>query len=138
MEKTEQERLLDVIGESLMEDSEYPSEPTLLYAQLDHGMIGQSIYKDLGNQILFRCPIKDRLCEALLELWESQEGHERWSELEYVLRDGRFDVAYFYPDEIDPDEDVLERRSSTHPCSRTTNFRIMACRLHPVRRLARD
>lgn len=110
MEKTEQERLLDVIGESLMEDSEYPSEPTLLYAQLDHGMIGQSIYKDLGNQILFRCPIKDRLCEALLELWESQEGHERWSELEYVLRDGRFDVAYFYPDEIDPDEDLLERR----------------------------
>jgi hypothetical protein len=27
-----------------------------------------------------------------------------------VLRDGRFEVAYIYPDEIDPEEDILERR----------------------------
>lgn len=108
--ETESEQLLNEIGRLLMEDGEYSSEPTLLYAQLDHNMIGQSIFKELGNQLLFRWPINQRLPYALLELWEAQDGQDRWSELEYVLRDGNFDVAYFYPDEIDPQEDVTERR----------------------------
>lgn len=110
MAETESERLLNEIGGLLMEDGEYPSKPTLLYAQLDHNMIGESIFKELGNQFLYRRPLNERLPYALLELWEAQEEHDRWSELEYVLRDGKFEVAYFYPDEIDPEEDVVERR----------------------------
>ncbi|MFS0771573.1 hypothetical protein [Sphingomonas sp. 1P08PE] len=27
-----------------------------------------------------------------------------------MLRDGKFEVGYFYPDDIDPEEDVIERR----------------------------
>jgi hypothetical protein len=104
------EHLLNEIGQLLMADSEYPLEPTLLYAQLDHNMIGESIFKELGNQFLYRWPVNERLPYALLELWEAQEGNGRWAEMEYVLRDGRFEVAYIYPDEIDPEEDVLERR----------------------------
>lgn len=110
MAETESEKLLAEIGGLLMEDDEYPSEPTLLYAQLDHNMTGQSIFKELGNQLLFRWPVNERLTYALLELWEAQDGQGRWSELEYVLRDGNFEVAYFYPDEINFQEDVIERR----------------------------
>ncbi|WP_294046154.1 hypothetical protein [Sphingomonas sp.] len=107
--ETESERLLKEIGGLLMEDSEYPLEPTLLYAQLDRNMVAESIFKELGNQFLFRWPMNERLSYALLELWEAQDGQDRWSEMEYVLRDGQFDVAYFHPDEIDPQEDVIER-----------------------------
>lgn len=110
MAETESERLLAEIGGLLMADDDYPSEPTLLYVQLDHNMIGESIFKELGNQFVYRDPVNGRLPYALLELWEAQEGHDRWSELEYALRDGKFEVAYFYPDEIDPEEDVIERR----------------------------
>jgi hypothetical protein len=110
--ETESERLLSEIGRLLMDDREYPSEPTLLYAQLDHNVVGESIFKELGNQILFRWPMNQRLLYALLELWEAQDGKEWWTELEYVLRAGTFEVAYFYPDEIDPNEDVVERREA--------------------------
>ncbi|WP_294292502.1 hypothetical protein [uncultured Sphingomonas sp.] len=110
MAETESQRLLGEIGRLLMEDGGYPSEPTLLYAQLNYNMIGESIFKELGNQLLFRWPVNERLAYALLELWEAQDGQDRWSELEYVLRDGQFEVAYFYPDEIDPQENVIERR----------------------------
>lgn len=110
MAETESERLLNEIGRLLMEDGDYPSEPTLLYAQLDHNMIGESIFKELGNQLLYRWPINERLPYALLEFWEAQDGCDRWSELEYVLRENMFEVAYFYPDEIDLQEDVIERR----------------------------
>jgi hypothetical protein len=105
------EQLLQEIGQLLTLDREYPFEPTLLYAQLDHNMIGESIFKDVGAHALYRRPINRRLPYALLELWEAQTGPDRWSEMEYVLRDGKFEVAYFYPEEIGPEEDVVLRRA---------------------------
>lgn len=103
--------LLNEIGQLLTADRDYPLEPTLLYAQLDDNMVGESIFKELGNQILYRWAINRRLPFALLELWEAQDGGERWTELEYLCRDGRFEVVYIYREEIDPDEDVVERRA---------------------------
>ena len=89
--------LLNEIGQLLTADRDYPLEPTLLYAQLDDNMVGESIFKELGNQILYRWAINRRLPFALLELWEAQDGGERWTELEYLCRDGRFEVVYIYP-----------------------------------------
>ena len=58
--------LLDEIGQLLAADRASPLEPTLLYAQLDDNMIGESIFKEMGNQILYRRPINRRLPFALL------------------------------------------------------------------------
>lgn len=67
-----------------MPDSEYPLEPKLLNAQLDHNMIGKCIFEDLGDQLIYRWPVNERLPYALIELWEAQESNDRWTELEYV------------------------------------------------------
>ena len=40
---------------------------------------------------------------------------DRWSNLEYALRDGQFDVVYFSPDEIEPKEYGAERRKRSLP-----------------------
>lgn len=98
------ERLLIEIGQLLAEDSEYPLEGTLLYAKLDRNMVGPSIFKDRGNHVLYRRPDLRDLGDALLDLWEAQETDDRWAEMEYVIRDGKFEVTYTYPDEIDQDE----------------------------------
>lgn len=111
MADDEAEKLLNEIGQLLIEDREYPIEPTLLYAQLDRNMVGESIFKELGNQILYRWPVIEGLPYALLDLWEAQEGDDPWAETEYLLRDGQIEVAYVYPDEIDADEDLVERRA---------------------------
>ncbi len=111
MENDESERLLNEIGRLLGEDIDYPSEPTFLYAQLDHNMIGESIFKNLGNQILFRWPVIKDLPYALLDLWELQKREVRWMELGYLLEAGRFEVTYVYRDEIDPEEDIVVRRA---------------------------
>lgn len=111
MANNETERLLNEIGRLLAQDREYPFENTLLYAQLDHNMVGESIFKELGNQVLYRRPVIEDLPDTLLDLWDLQEGHERWAEMEYLCRDGKFEVTYIYPDEIDPEEDLIERRA---------------------------
>lgn len=111
MANDEAEKLLNEIGQLLMEDRDYPFEPTLLYAQVHRNAIGESIFKELGNQILYRRPVIEGLPYALLDLWEAQDGDDRWAEMEYLLRDGKFEVAYIYPDEIDAEEDLVERRA---------------------------
>lgn len=102
------ERLLNEIGQLLVADGEYAREPTLLYAQLDHNMIGESIFNELGNQLLYRLPVNERLPYALLELWRRRRamiGGRKSSMCSAAVR-GRL----HYPDEIDPEEDILERR----------------------------
>lgn len=110
MADDETDRLLNEIGQMLAQDREYPLDGTLLYAELDRNMVGPSIFKELGNQILYRRPDLDHLGDALLDLWEAQDTDDRWAEIEYLVRDGKFDVTYTYPDEIDPEEDSMERR----------------------------
>jgi hypothetical protein len=51
--------------------------------------------------------------DALLDLWEAQDSDDRWAEIEYVVRDGRFEATYTYPDAIDPEEDPMERRDQS-------------------------
>lgn len=110
MPKNETEGLLDKIGGLLAEDTEFPLDETLLYARLARNMVAPSIFKDRGNHVLYRNPDLDRLGDALLDLWEAEAPDNRWAEIEYVIRDGKFDVAFTYPEEIDPEEEPLDRR----------------------------
>jgi hypothetical protein len=101
---------LSEIGQLLAEDADFPLDGTLLYAKLDRAFVAPSIFKDLGDHILYRAPDLDRLGDALLDLWEAQHSKRRWSEIEYVIRGGKFTATFTYADEIDADEDSFDRR----------------------------
>lgn len=104
------ERLLVEIGHLLEEDHEYPLDGTLLHAELDRNWVAPSVFKDRGKDILYRELEPARLNDALLDLWEAQDTGDRWAEIEYVIRGDKFEVTYTYADEIDPEEDPLDRR----------------------------
>jgi hypothetical protein len=103
-------RLLNVVGNILAADTEYPLDGTLLHAELQEGAVGPSIFKDLGDHILYR-PASFDLMDPLLDLWGLADPDKRWAEIEYVVRDGAFEVRLTYPEDIDPDEDSLDRRT---------------------------
>lgn len=105
------EQILNQVGQLLAEDIEYPLDETLLYAEVGRAYVSPSIFKDRGNHIVYRYPDLDRLGDALLDLWEAQEGEKRWAEIEYLVRNGRFEATFIYPEEIDPDEEPLDRRT---------------------------
>ena len=107
MENSEIERLLSEIGALLAEDDEHPLDGTLLYAQLDRGSVGPSIYKNLADKILYRTPDLDKLGGALLDLWEAQDSELRWAEIEYLIEDGKFTAKFNYPDEM-TEEDLYD------------------------------
>lgn len=110
MQSNKMETFLNLIVQLLADDVEYPSEDTLLYARLSRAHVSPSIFKDLGNHVLYRQPDLERLGGTLLDLWDEQQADDRWAEIEYIVRNGRFDATFVYPEEIDPEEDTFDRR----------------------------
>lgn len=111
MENKETDVILNEIGQILSEDEAYPSDDTLLFARLDYGMVAPSIFKNLPNHVLYRSPDLDSLGYALLDLWDEQPEGRRWAEMEYLIKDSKFDAVFVYPDQIDPEEDPMDRRT---------------------------
>lgn len=110
MASDEFERLLNEIGQILGENSEYPLGGTLLYSKVAANMVAPSIFENRGDHVLYRDPLLNRISYPLLDLWEEEDSGKRWSEMEYFVRDGKFDVTFTYADEIDPEEDPFDRR----------------------------
>lgn len=102
-------RLLDEIGRLLAEDTEYPLDGTLLYAELDWNYVAPSIFKDRGDHIVYRDPDLDRLGDALLALWTADGFPRRWAAIEYLVRDDKFHATFTYPEEVNLEEGLIER-----------------------------
>ena len=109
MESTDTERILNEIGQILADDKEFPLDGTLLYAEVAPSMVNPSIFKDLGDHVLYTWP-SDKLTYPLLDLRQAEAPDKRWTTLEYLIRDGKFDAIFTYPEEIDPEEDPMDRR----------------------------
>src|SRR6478735_459818 len=110
MSNNETASLLNEIGQLLAEDAEYRRQDTLLYAKLNKNYVAPSIFKDLGDHILYRDPDLETIGDALLDLWEAEDPEKRWAEIEYVVRGGKFRAIFTYANEINPEEDPFDRR----------------------------
>lgn len=103
------ERLLNEIGQLLIEGTTDSTRKILLHAELDRNMVAPAIFEDAENRIVYR-DADSRLDYALLELWEAQDSTKRWVEIEYLLHGENFEASFTYAEEVDPEEDPLERR----------------------------
>jgi hypothetical protein len=103
------EKLLDEIGNVLAIDITYPLEGTFLYAEVQSQVTAASIFKDLGDHLLFRWPMNE-LHDILLDLWESEPSGRRWAAMEYRIDGDKFTASFTYPEELDPAESNSDRR----------------------------
>jgi hypothetical protein len=69
----------------------------------------RNIFKDLGDHLVYRSP-SDDLSRKLLDLWYEEEPEKRWATMQYTIFGGKFQVSFVFSDEIDPDEDSVDRR----------------------------
>lgn len=90
--------------------------PTEFFSTLrfGEGWISPNVFKDEGHQIRYLND-NETLSDLLWEAWyaESYEGGiKRWSIMEYEIKDGKFDVSFKYPDEVNVETISLERRQT--------------------------
>lgn len=109
MANDEIERLLNEVGSVLAQDTAYPLDGTFLYTEAASQMVDMSIFKDLGDHLLFRWSMHG-LSDVLLELWEASDPKKRWAAMQYWITDGQFTASFTYPEEIDPNERTMDRR----------------------------
>lgn len=86
----------------------------LVYAEVEDGVISGSVFYDKGvsRTVTFKfCPegLND-LIYSLWEKWSSHPGNKEWRAMAYLIQDGKFSIDLVYPDQMNPDEGLPERR----------------------------
>lgn len=87
----------------------------LVYAEVEDGALSADLFVEhvsvASVRYLFAGP---DLEQAILDFWEQSKADPQageWRTLAYLIRpDGRFTMDLKYPDQVDPDEDVSDRR----------------------------
>lgn len=97
------------IGALLARDIREDPEGVFLYAEGGDGWIAPSLFKRVGDHIVYRDP-SEELCDKLEEAWETEEPDKRWAALRFEIANDRFSFSMQYPDDLDPQESTSERR----------------------------
>ncbi|MDI1296964.1 MAG: hypothetical protein PSY12_13960 [bacterium] len=107
--------LMNEIGGELVHIVGGDANGIFLYVEMGEGWISPSIFKDEGDVVRYHDDDGEVLTDLLWDAWyaESEEGGiKRWSIMEYVIKDGKFDASYKYPDEVDVETFSMERREA--------------------------
>jgi hypothetical protein len=101
--------MLNGIGQHLADILEHHPDGTYMYAEVSAGSCDAGVFYDEGEQVVYYDP-SDELFDALFDLWEFAEADKKWAVLHYEVKNGAFAVRFSYPDQIDPEESIVERR----------------------------
>ncbi len=102
--------LLNEVGNILAQDRAYPLDGTFLYVEAEPQSVSASIFKDLGDHLLYRFP-NEALNAVLLELWEAEPVKKRWTAMQYVIDGDRFTTSFSF-DRLDPEVSTITRRQA--------------------------
>ena len=102
--------LLNALGNVLALDTAYPLDGTFLYVEAAPQMVSASIFKDLGDHLLYRMATSV-LDDVLFELWEAETPGKRWSAMQYVIDGDRFTTVFSF-DKLDPEISTIKRRQA--------------------------
>lgn len=82
-----------------------------IYAEVDDGVVDAGVFKEEGGIVRYFDPT-DELFELIRNAWELETRDERfkWAVLEYEVRRTEFHVELTYPEQLKPNEDIVDRR----------------------------
>ncbi len=116
MEKSKYDDLgpiLNEIGQELTETVGGDAEGVFFYVEIGEGWAGPSIFKDEGDFVRYYDPLDPTLSEMVFDAWYLEPDEtKRWSVMEYVVNDGKFQASFRYPEEIDVTEPDTDRRDA--------------------------
>jgi hypothetical protein len=101
------------IGQSAANMASDMAGKLLVYAEAEVGVIAADIlYVDTSGSVRFRFApaAMQELIYSFWEAWKRQAGNSEWRTMSYLIHDGQFSIDLAYPDQIDPDEGISDRR----------------------------
>jgi hypothetical protein len=104
---------LEEIASALIEYDAAGSEERFLYAEMRPGVLGLSVFCDLGRkgERSYFCGTES-LEQAVKKLWKAcQAGGEPWRVLMLLVGGTNFEVDVPYPDQVNEKESTMNRRA---------------------------
>jgi hypothetical protein len=107
------EQFYQEIGQAALALAEGLAGKLVIYAEAEDGVIAADLfYVTKDSVVRFRfCPPPMRdLIYRFWEHWKAQPGNREWRAMAYVVDGGKFSIDLTYPDQVDPQEDISDRR----------------------------
>ncbi len=106
--------LMNDIGLELAEIVGGDPDGVYLYAEIGDRWDSPNVFKDEGNIVRYYRPSR-LLSKLLWDAWHAEPSNEkkmRWSVMEYEVKNGKFEVSFRYPDEVDVEDFDEDRREA--------------------------
>jgi hypothetical protein len=109
MVNVEMADILAGLGAYLADNINDSAEGVYLYAESNGESYDAGVFRDLGNRVVY-VEANDAVFDQIIDLWDAAKADAKWAVLEYQVIDGKFDAKFAFPDELDPEEYVVDRR----------------------------
>lgn len=101
--------ILNMLGQHLAEIIGNHPNDTFLYAEADEGFREAAIFHDEGDKVIYYNPSQE-LFDDIGRLWEVAEPDKKWAVMMYDVKDGKFDAKFVFPEDLDPEKSIVDRR----------------------------
>jgi hypothetical protein len=108
------EDLYQKIGAEVLSSIEDLNGKALIYAEVEDGALSDGILYEKGMNrtptFKFCSAELSELIYSLWEEWKKNAKNKEWKGIAYLIEDGDFTLDFTYPDQMQSDEDMPERR----------------------------
>ena len=110
------ERLYQDISSEALRLADDLEGKLLVYAEIEDCTIASGMLYDKGEQRIptfkFCSPALKEFLSDLWERWNEISENKEWRAVAYLISDGDFTIDFTYPEQIDVDETLQQRRSN--------------------------
>jgi hypothetical protein len=111
---SEIERLYQDVGSEALCIADDLEGKLLVYAEIEDGAISSCMLYEKGEQCIptfkFCSPSLKEFLIALWERWNEIPENKEWRAVAYLISDGDFTIDFTYPEQLDADETLQQRR----------------------------
>jgi hypothetical protein len=93
--------MLSAIGQHTADILGKTPNDVFVYIEGGDQMQGGAVFDNLADRVEYHDPSIE-MCEEIQRLWDAAEPDKKWIMIYYDIKDGKFSVEYFYPDQLDP------------------------------------
>lgn len=101
--------LLNAVGQCVADIVGDEPDGSYLYVECNGRSCGAGVFRDEGDSVAYFDP-DDDLITALYALWNATEADKKWEIMEYQIAGSTFNVQFTFPDQLEPDEFIHDRR----------------------------
>jgi signal peptidase I len=82
---------------------------TFLYVEAEEGRFGQSLFKDVGDKVIYRDGSSE-LTDKIIEVWEAEEPDKRWTVMHMTINAETFDASFGFDEMFDENDPGFDHR----------------------------